>query len=93
MWLQLNREGWDIENGTPQRLEVSPNEDRGRMRGSNGLWVLGMFRRLSNSLFMEWRRRQRKPEHETTTDFQRVMAEEHRRRALRTVLAKNPAFG
>jgi len=92
-WLQLNRAAWGIEAGTHQRLDVSHNEDRCRIRGSNGIWVMGMFRRLSNSLFMEWRSRQRKPEQETTTDFQTVMAEEHRQRALRTVLAKNPTFG
>lgn len=91
-WLQLNRWGWGIENGTHQRLDVSHNEDRCRIRGTNGLWVMGMFRRLCNSLFMEWRSRQRKPEHHTTTDFQMVMAEEHRCRALRTVLAKRPRF-
>jgi predicted transposase YbfD/YdcC len=92
-WLQLNRFAWGIENGTHQRLDVSHNDDRCRIRGSNGLWVMGMLRRLSNSLFMEWRSRQRKPEHETTTDFQTVMAEEHRRRAVRTVLTKNPGLG
>jgi len=53
---------------------------------------MGMFRRLGNSLFMEWRSPQRKPQHETTTDFQMVMAEEHRRRAVRTVLSKQPSF-
>jgi len=64
-----------------QRLDVSHNDDCGRIRNSNGIWaVMGMFRRLGNSLFMEWRSRQRKPQHETTTDFQMVMAEEHRRR-------------
>jgi hypothetical protein len=92
-WLQLNRLAWGIENGTHQRLDVSHNEDRCRIRSSNGLWVLGMFRRLSNSLFMEWRSRQRKPEHHTTTDFQSVMDEEQRQRAMRTVFAKNPALG
>jgi hypothetical protein len=91
-WLQLNRFAWGIENGTHQRLDVSHNEDRCRIRRSNGIWVMGMFRRLSNSLFMEWRSRQRKPHHQTTTDFQALMAEEHRRRALRTVLSKNPGF-
>lgn len=91
-WLQLNRFAWGIENGTHQRLDVSHNDDRCRIRGSNGLWVMGMFRRLSNSLFMEWRSRQRKPAHETTTDFQTVMAEEQRQRALRTVLATSPSF-
>lgn len=91
-WLQSNRAGWGIESGTHQRLDVSHNDDRCRIRGSNGLWVMGMFRRLSNSLFMEWCSRQRRPEHQTTTDFQTVMAEDHRRRAVRTVLVKNPGF-
>lgn len=91
-WLQYNRFGWGIESGTHQRLDVSHNDDRCRIRNSNGIWVMGMFRRLGNSLFMEWRSRQRKPEHQTTTDFQMVMAEEHRRRAVRTVLSKQPRF-
>lgn len=91
-WLQSNRLGWGIENGTHQRLDISHNDDRCRIRSSNGIWVMGMFRRLSNSLFMEWRSRQRKPQHHTTTNFQMVMAEEHRRRALRTVLSKKPGF-
>jgi hypothetical protein len=91
-WLQYNRFAWGIENGTHQRLDVSHNDDRCRIRNSNGIWVMGMFRRLGNSLFMEWRSRQRKPQHETTTDFQMVMAEEHRRRAVRTVLSKQPGF-
>jgi hypothetical protein len=91
-WLKLNRLAWGIENGTHQRLDVSHNDDRCRMRGSNGIWVMGMFRRLSNSLFMQWRSGQPKPHHRTTTDFQTVMAEEHRRRAVRTVLSKKPGF-
>lgn len=91
-WLQSNRFAWGIESGTHQRLDVSHSDDRCRMRRSNGIWVMGMFRRLSNSLFMEWRSRQRKPQHLTTTDFQTRMAEEQRRRALRTVLSKKPGF-
>ncbi len=27
-WLQCNRQGWGIENGTHQRLDVTLNEDR-----------------------------------------------------------------
>jgi len=91
-WLQYNRFAWGIENGTHQRLDVSHNDDRCRIRGSNGIWVMGMFRRLSNSLFMEWRSRQPNPEHQTTTDFQTVMDEEHRQRAVRTVLSKKASF-
>jgi hypothetical protein len=92
-WLKANRGGWGIENGTHLRLDVSHNDDRCRIRNSNGIWVMGMFRRLSNSLFVEWQSRQRKPLHHTTTDFQALMAEEHRIRAVRTVLSKKPDFG
>ena len=60
-WLQANRQGWGIENGTHQRLDVSLNDDRCRVRSTNGLWILGMVRRLVISLFMEWRARQPKP--------------------------------
>jgi hypothetical protein len=89
-WLQLNRTYWGIENGLHQRLDVSHNDDRCRIRLSPGLWVMGMFRRLSNSLFMEWRGGQKHPEHQTTTDFHSAQAEENRRTALRLVSSKNP---
>jgi len=87
-WLRYHRWSWGIENGTHQRLDISHNDDRCRIRNSNGRWVMGMFRRLSNSLFMEWRSRQAKPQHHTTTDFQMRMAEDHRRLAIRTVCHK-----
>ena len=54
LWLLLNRQGWGIESGLHQRLDVSYNDDRCRVQSDNGLWVLGMFRRLANSLFVEW---------------------------------------
>lgn len=91
-WLELNRQAWGIESGAHQRLDISQNDDRCRIQNSNGIWVMGMFRRLANSLFMEWRSRQRKPERQTTTDFQSAMEALQRQRALRTVLAKNPTF-
>jgi hypothetical protein len=89
-WLKLNRYAWGIENGTHQRLDVSHNDDRCRIQSSKGIWLMGMFRRLSNSLFMEWRSRQPKPEYQTTTDFQTVMAEDQRRGALRLVSSRHP---
>lgn len=89
-WLKYNRYAWGIESGTHQRLDVSHNDDRCRIRTSKGILLIGMFRRLSNSLFMEWRSRQPKPDYQTTTDFQTVMAEDHRRRALRFVTSRNP---
>jgi hypothetical protein len=93
-WLKLNREGWGIESGLHQRLDVSHNDDRCRIRDSNGIGVIGMFRRLSNSLFIHWRSKQGKlhPEHLTTTDFHSAMSEDHRRFAIRAALSKRPNF-
>ena len=93
-WLTVNRASWGIENGLHQRLDISQNDDRCRIRHPAGLWIMGMLRRLSNSLFMEWRGDQGKahPEFLTTTDFQSALSEEHRRRALRLVLSKKPNF-
>ena len=54
--------------------------------------VIGMFRRLSNSLFLHWRSRQKKPRHQTTTDFSGAMNAEHHRYALRCLQARQPGF-
>ena len=91
-WLELNRAYWGIENGLHQRLDVSYHDDLCRIRDSRGIGLMGMFRRLSNSLFMHWRNLQRHPEHKTTTDFHSAMGEEHCRCALRIALSKRPNF-
>ena len=91
-WLLLNRKGWGIESGLHQRLDVSYNDDRCRVQSDNGIWVLGMFRRIANSLFVEWSSCQRRPDHVTTTDFQTLMAENHRAAAVRLVLGKRPSL-
>ena len=91
-WLALNRQGWGIESGLHQRLDVSYNDDRCRVQTDNAMWVLGMFRRLANSLFVEWSTQQRRPDHVTTTTFQTVMAENHRTAAMRFVLSKRPSL-
>lgn len=89
-WLLANRQSWGIENGLHQRLDVSLNDDRCRVRNPNGLWVLGMFRRLANSLFLEWRTHQPKPKYQTTTDFQAAMGEDNLAKAIRFVTRKRP---
>lgn len=89
-WLKFNRQAWDIESGLHQRLDISHNDDRCRVRHPNGMWVMGILRRLSNSLFMEWRGYRRRPDHVTTTDFQAAMCEDNHRAALRFVLRKRP---
>lgn len=91
-WLKLNRQGWDIESGLHQRLDCSYNDDRCRVQNTKTMLILGMYRRLANSLFMEWRQHQRRPDHVTTTDFQRRMAQEHCAKAIRFVLAKRPSL-
>ena len=92
-WLQLNRAGFGgIENGLHQRLDISHNDDRCRIRSSPALFVAGLLRRISNSFFMEWRSHQPHPEYLTTTDFQSAMGEEHCRPAIRLLFAKNPSL-
>ena len=89
-WLQANRQAWGIENGTHQRLDVSLNDDRCRVRSPNGIWILGMLRRLAISLFMEWRGRQPKPHFKSLTDFHTVMGEENLAKAMRFVTNHRP---
>jgi len=89
-WLLANRRAWGIENGTHQRLDVSLNEDRCRVRSTKGLWILGMLRRLVISLFMHWRGRQPKPQHQSLTDFQAAMGEDNLTMAMAFVTRKHP---
>jgi len=92
-WLQLNRAGFaGIENGLHQRLDVSHNDDRCRIRFAPGRFVAGLFRRISNSLCLEWRSHQPRPEYLTTTDFQAAMGEDHGRPARRLLFAKRPSL-
>ena len=89
-WLKTNRQAWGIENGTHQRLDVSLNDDRCRVRSTNALWILGMLRRLVISLFMHWRARQPKPQHQSLTDFQSAMGEDNLAKALAFVTLQRP---
>ena len=58
------------------------------------MFVAGLFRRISNSLFMEWRSHQPFPHPEflTTTDFQAAMGEDHCKAAMRLLFAKRPSL-
>jgi predicted transposase YbfD/YdcC len=91
-WLRDNRAAWGIESGLHQRLDVSHLDDQCRVRKPKSMRVMGMFRRLSNSLFMHWRSRQNKPRHKTTTDFFSAMNAEHHRYAIRCLHACQPSF-
>ena len=81
-WLRANRHGWGIESGTHQRLDVSLNDDRCRVRSTNGLWILGMLRRLTISLYMHWRQQQPNPRWLWFTDFQTAMGEDNLAKAF-----------
>ena len=91
-WLRLNRAAWGIESGLHQRLDVSHLDDQCRVRQPQSMRVMGLFRRFSNSLFMHWRSRQKKPQHKTTTDFFSAMNAEHHRYAIRCLHACQPSF-
>lgn len=89
-WLKANRMAWGIENGTHQRLDVTLNEDRCRVRNTNGLWILGMLRRVVISLFMHWRNKQPCPQHKSLTDFQAAMGEDNLAKAFDFVTHRHP---
>jgi hypothetical protein len=91
-WLKANRMAWGIENGTHQRLDVSLNEDRCRVRSTNALWILGMLRRMVISLFLHWRAHQSKPHHQSLTDFQAAMGEDNLARAMAFVTRQSPVL-
>ena len=91
-WLNGNRQYWGVENGTHQRLDVTANEDRCRVRNRNGVWVLGMFRRIAISLFVEWRSRDPKRKWKTLTDFYTAMDCENRRHGVLLTTAKKPSL-
>lgn len=91
-WLERNRQHWGIENGLHARLDVSRRDDQCRLKNRNAVWVHGIFARLANSLFMEWRRQQPKPAHKSTTDFAAFMAADHARRLLFVVTSRHPSL-
>jgi hypothetical protein len=91
-WLKFQRQYWGIESGLHQRLDVSGNEDRCRVRTRNAAWLLGMFRRLAISLFMEWHARKTKRKWTTLTDFFCEMSVNNQRRGFLLVSARQPSL-
>ncbi len=90
-WMQAQRAYWGVEAGLHQRLDVSADEDRSRVRQRNAVWVLGMFRRIGISLFMHWRGQNPKWAKATLVDFHEEMSLEHQRRAFAIVSSKKSA--
>jgi hypothetical protein len=65
-----NRQYWGIENGAHQRLDCSALEDRLRVRNQNAVTVLGLFHRMSLTLFMVWAKAQRNQRDRTYPTWQ-----------------------
>jgi len=88
--LRCRRGYWGIEAGH-QRLDITLDEDRSRVRTTRGMTVLGMFRRLAVSLACVWLddplRRKRKM---STRDFLNHLRAENARRAFALVASLNP---
>ena len=91
-WLDYNRLAWGIENGLHQRLDIWLRDDECRVRTPRSMHLLGMLRRLSNSLLMHWRSLQPRPEYKTISDFHTFMEEDNLRRAFRFATSKRPTF-
>lgn len=89
-WLQANRLAGGIENGSHQRLDITLNDDRCRVRSPNGLLILGMLRRVVISLFIHWRHRQKRPQHKSLTDFQTALGEDNLAKAFAFVTNQHP---
>ena len=87
-WLEEQRNYWGIQAGLHPRLDVSAEEDRSRVRHRNAAWVLGMFRRISVSLFMRWRGQNPKRAKAALPDFHEEMGLQHQRRAFALVNSK-----
>ena len=88
--LQCRREYWGIEAGH-QRLDITLDEDRSRVRTPKGMTVLGMFRRLAISFACAWTDHpQRRKQKKSTRDFQRHLAAENSRRGFSLVTAHGP---
>lgn len=69
-FLGTNRDYWGIENGAHQRLDCSAMEDRLRVRDHNAATVLGLFHRVSLTLFMAWAKTRRAQRERTYPTFQ-----------------------
>ena len=89
--LACRRGYWAIEAKLHQRLDISLDEDRSRVRTPKGLFVLGLFRRLVVSLACVWLSQpDRQRAKLSTRDFQRHLAANDARLAFALVTSANP---
>jgi hypothetical protein len=67
-------------------------DDPCRVRRPKAMRRMDLLRRIRSSLLMEWRRRQTKPRHKTTTDFLSIMKAEHHGDAVRCLQTRQPSL-
>jgi hypothetical protein len=90
--LALDRDYWGIESGLHQRLDISAQEDRSRVRTRRAAFNLSLFRRAAISFAIHWIQRQPKRRRATTTYFYEEMRARGARKAFSLVTRKNPAW-
>lgn len=78
-FLKLKRGYWVIESRLHHSLDVVLDEDRSRLSTPNSAWVLGMFRRLTVSLALEWVAQQRALNPKSKASVRRFQKSFHRR--------------
>lgn len=89
--LDSRRGYWGIEAKLHQRLDISLDEDRSRVRTPKALFVLGLFRRLTISLACAWLAQPNRQKAKLSTrDFQRHLAADNAHLALALVTSVNP---
>ena len=87
-WLDLEQQRWGIENRTHHTLDVSHREDESRVRHPGAASVLGIFRRLSNTLKQAWAKG--RPKREATSRDWIEENQFNRWRGIRLLLRLNP---
>ena len=88
--LRCRRRYWGIEAGH-QRLDITLDEDRSRVRTPRAMTVLGMFRRVTVSFACVWLAEpKRQKQKMSTRDFQNHLKANDARRAFALVTSLNP---
>lgn len=90
--LKLDRDYWGIESGLHQRLDVSSQEDKSRVRNPKSAFNLGLFRRAAISFAIHWIQRQPNKRFATTSRFYEAMAQKGARKAFSLVTVKHPSW-
>jgi predicted transposase YbfD/YdcC len=90
--LRLDRDYWSIESGLHQRLDISAQEDKSRVKTPKAALNLSLFRRASMSFAIHWIKLQKNKRFATTSGFYDQMRAKGLRKAFSLVTTKNPRW-